>query len=529
MPIVDRDSAHFAQASRQIVETGNPFLIRFQNKPRHLKPPGIYWLQATSVKCFKNAKSNAVWPYRLPSALGGLLSVLLLFGFSRKFYGDKVAFFGAAFLASSLLLVIESHLCVTDAMLLASIVLMQGSLWKIYVDSHTERIGHPALPFLFWLGMAIGVLIKGVSPLYGLLTIITLSIVDRNVQWIKRLKPLLGLFLFVIFLAIWLVPVSIASHSNFLFDMIRGDVIPKLVGGQESHGMPPGFFFIIFSLMFWPASLFIWHANVFTWRHRKFPIEKFLIAWIIPSWIFFEIVPTKLPEYVLPLYPAIAVLTAKAIIDPKESLLKGITLLFSRIQYAIWALIGMFFVAAFLFVPYYFNHSISFVSVLLAALMIVYISSVLIYLLYNRIQKATVVLLLGIILIFGITFQFLLPSIKPIWISKDVAESIYELAPNRINEQKPLLSIGYNEPSLVFMLGTHRVAFPSEDQALGKIKTEKSELVLIDQPLKDNFIHKANVKNIKLKLLKAMSGYNYSRGKWITLYLYKGKEHEPTK
>ena len=158
--------------------------------------------------------------------------------------------------------------------------------------------------------MAAGIFIKGVSPLFGGLTILGLLIADRKGQWLKGLRCSWGIPLLLILTAAWLIPFSMASGHNFLWDMISGDVLPKLAGGQQSHGMPPGYFTLIFTAAFWPASLFIIPAGIWSWRHRGEPAVRFLLAWIIPAWIFFELVPTKLPEYVLPTYPAIALLIA---------------------------------------------------------------------------------------------------------------------------------------------------------------------------------------------------------------------------
>src|SRR2546422_757204 len=85
IPIFDRDAPHFAEASKQMLQTHNYFQINFQDKPRHLKPPGIYWLQAVAVKTFSTSESTKVWPYRLPSVLGGLFAVFATFLFARRF------------------------------------------------------------------------------------------------------------------------------------------------------------------------------------------------------------------------------------------------------------------------------------------------------------------------------------------------------------------------------------------------------------------------------------------------------------
>jgi len=81
IPPLDRDEARFAQATRQMLETGDFLRIRFQDEARNKKPAGIYWLQAASVNLFSAPESTAIWPYRLPSLLGATLAVLLTFGF----------------------------------------------------------------------------------------------------------------------------------------------------------------------------------------------------------------------------------------------------------------------------------------------------------------------------------------------------------------------------------------------------------------------------------------------------------------
>src|SRR5205085_10290185 len=66
---------------------------------------------------------------------------------------------------------------------------------------------------------------------------------------------------------------------------------------------------------FWPGSLLLVPAMVHAWRRHDLPAERFLLAWLAPAWVLLELVPTKLPHYVLPLYPALALLTAAALAD----------------------------------------------------------------------------------------------------------------------------------------------------------------------------------------------------------------------
>src|SRR5713226_7099028 len=89
IPPLDRDEARFAQAARQMLETGDFLRIRFQDEARNKKPAGIYWLQAAAVAAFSTPASAAIWPYRLPSLLGAMVAVLLTFGFGAALFASR--------------------------------------------------------------------------------------------------------------------------------------------------------------------------------------------------------------------------------------------------------------------------------------------------------------------------------------------------------------------------------------------------------------------------------------------------------
>ncbi|MCK5912100.1 MAG: glycosyltransferase family 39 protein, partial [Caulobacter sp.] len=74
MPPLDRDESRFAQATSQMLETGDYVVIKFQDQPRFKKPVGIHWLQAVTVKTFSDAEDRQIWAYRIPSLLGAMLA-----------------------------------------------------------------------------------------------------------------------------------------------------------------------------------------------------------------------------------------------------------------------------------------------------------------------------------------------------------------------------------------------------------------------------------------------------------------------
>src|SRR3974390_2511831 len=119
IPPIDRDEARFAQATRQMVETGDFVDIRFQDEVRYKKPVGIYWMQAAVVEtAAKLGLPNAqlrIWLYRVPSLIGAIGTVLLTYWTALAFVSRRSAILAALMMCSSILLVVEAHMAKTDA------------------------------------------------------------------------------------------------------------------------------------------------------------------------------------------------------------------------------------------------------------------------------------------------------------------------------------------------------------------------------------------------------------------------------
>src|SRR5665213_2591968 len=318
IPPVDRDEARFAQATKQMVESGEYVDIRFQDEVRYKKPVGIYWLQAIAVKTGEalgvpNARTT-IWLYRLPSLAGAIGAVLLTYWAALAFVARRAALLAALMMASSILLGVEARLAKTDAVLLACSVAAMGAMARIYL-AHRRQPSAAAewrLPALLWTALAAGVLIKGpLILMFVALTALTLSIADRSGRWIWKLRPFAGLAWLLLLVLPWFVAIIAKSGDSFLTHSVGEDMLSKVFGGQESHGAPPGYYFLLFWITFWPGSILAGLAAPRVWQARSEPGARFLLAWLIPSWAVFEAVITKLPHYVLPLYPAIAIMIAR--------------------------------------------------------------------------------------------------------------------------------------------------------------------------------------------------------------------------
>src|SRR5437764_12884639 len=236
IPPLDRDEARFAQASRQMLETGDFLRIRFQDEARNRKPAGIYWLQAASVAVFSDPESRDIWPYRLVSLIGATAAVLLTFAFGSALFAatpalHRGAFAGAVLLAGTLSVAVEAHIAKTDAMLLAAIVAAQGALGLAYIRVHQGRPVALWIAAVFWIAEAAAILLKGPpGPMLAIVTTAALSIADRDARWLRGLRPLAGVVLAMLVLAPWLIAIQGATGGRFLADPLGRDLFAKLIG-----------------------------------------------------------------------------------------------------------------------------------------------------------------------------------------------------------------------------------------------------------------------------------------------------------
>jgi 4-amino-4-deoxy-L-arabinose transferase-like glycosyltransferase len=320
---MDRDEPRFAQASKQMLETHDFVSIRFQDEARNKKPVGIYWLQAGAVAAaealgFPDAR-RTIWLYRLPALAGALAGVLLTYWAALSFCSRRFAFLAALLFGSTILIGVEARLAKTDAVITATVVAAMGILARAYLpgrssgENNLQRVPKSRQPFLFWAAIGVGILVKGpITPMVPALAAVALGVKDRAWNWLSRLRPLAGFALTLAMVMPWFVLIMIETHGAFLKDSVGGDMLGKVAGGQELHGAPPGTYLVAFLGTGWPMAPFAILAAPFAWKTRREPAIAFLLAWIVPSWLVFEAIPTKLPHYVLPLYPAIAILTAVA-------------------------------------------------------------------------------------------------------------------------------------------------------------------------------------------------------------------------
>ena len=523
LPVLDRDEARYAQSSKQMLESNNYFSIKFQNEYRSKKPIGIYWLQVISLNLLANISyvnnfkyevlNDNIWKYRLVSAVATFLSIFFLYFSSKNLFQKQVAFKSCLILAGSLLVIAESHIAKTDSVLLLLSTIMFITLLKYY-----KRLDNMATLnfFLLWGSLGISILIKGpLLLILLLLTVILISLIEKDISWTKDSRPLLGvLFVLVIGLP-WFFLLSVEEQKNFIQESFFHDFLGKAVNVQESHGGFPGFHLIGLWIFFSPFSIFFMPLINFIKTSYKRKKILFLICWILPCLIIMELIPTKLPHYILPVYPAIAILMGLLLSD----ISKNKSFFYNKVSYLgyfVYFLVSNGLII-FVFKANQIYGQINFISIIYYCVLLLFNNIVFIFIFKKQIRNAFYYLVIYSSIFSTIIYLLILPNLTLLWTSKNIAFLLEEN--DYIENKSSIASIGYNEPSLIFEVGTQLKVFKNIENLIKNFRRfdylliEKEYYIEFNEIVKDDYLSYNIITNVK--------GYNASKGKWVEVYLFK--------
>ena len=234
IPPVDRDEAYFAQATKQMIETGDYVDIRYQDDVRYRKPVGIYWMQAAVVNAasalgLPNADTT-IWLYRAPSLIGALGAVLATYWCALAFVSRRGAVLSALMMAVSTILGVEARLAKTDAVLLCTVVLAMSVLARVYLAPRRDEAPPGlALVAVFWTAIAVSILVKGPLILMVVgLAAATVSILDRSARWLLALRPAPGIAWMFALVLPWFIAIYWRVGSQFLVASVGEDMLAKV-------------------------------------------------------------------------------------------------------------------------------------------------------------------------------------------------------------------------------------------------------------------------------------------------------------
>lgn len=478
----DRDEPRYAQASRQMLESEEWVVPKFNTDNRYDKPVLIYWLMAASMKVFGVNEFSA----RLPAAIAGSLTVLIVFLLALRMGCEAgSAALAALITMTGVLLLGVSKAATTDSVLTLTVVAMMSLLWR-QLQAPFSWLYH----VLIFVVLGASALLKG-PP--GLLILSTAAITFKiwqirqegksGINWrVHFIRCCLGIAVFLAVSMPWAVLAWQRTGGDFFKVAIGHHVVERSMKPLESHGgsfllcLPFYIPVLLIGVFPWtaPALLGLRHA----WRRKQEPAFRFLWCWLIPSFVVFSLVQTKLPHYIAPLLPAVALMTALWWRNWNEVAQDQPHPMWWRFGAIITALLGVGAAGSLVGVSIYLNYHALLVPSALAALLL---ASACGWGAINwwrvRPQVAMTIWCVMIVLLSLVTYLWILPSVESLKPSKSTATWILKHTPPGAYR----MAAEYREPTLVFYLGApvEMLGNSKPEIALARLREKSHPAVLI--------------------------------------------------
>ncbi|MGQ9744546.1 MAG: ArnT family glycosyltransferase [Dissulfurimicrobium sp.] len=332
--LFDVDEAVFAEATKEMVKTGDFITPTYNGVNRYDKPILFYWAMAASYKAFGINEFAA----RVPSAVAGVLLALSLFFFVKRFLGDKYAVWSTVSFVLSIFFFIYSHAAVTDMLLTLLITL---SLFCFYIfdsadlrDTHLFSFSARNISIYgFYLFSALAFLTKGLIGIvfpFGIAIIYLM--IARGLKAIKMLFNIKGIVLFIIISGPWYGAQLAINGMEFVDQFFIKHHFARYMDVNSGHSGPFYYFIPVLLCGFFPWIVFlpsgvktvIRESNLFALIKTIFDNKKekvlnhtesesvglFALVWFAVIFLFFSFSTTKLPNYILPSIPGVAILVS---------------------------------------------------------------------------------------------------------------------------------------------------------------------------------------------------------------------------
>ena len=515
LPAVDRTEIIYAETTRDMAARGTWTDPRYGDVVHQFRPIGTFWMQGAARAPFGDALSRDIRIYRLPSLIFVTLSVLALFWLGQAIVGAEAALIAASLFAVAPLTVLVSQLAIAEGLSLLPATVAMLALLRIYTNADEDW----RIALLFWAAVGIGVLINALLvPILIVATLIALYVMDRDLSWLKRLRPFVGIPLALLIASPWLIVRAHQDGTPFA-GMSWREFLAALGGAQDMKLRAfPGTFVLALLLGFLPGTALLGSAFTRLWSTCDQKLARFLLAWVLGYLVYLEALSSKPGTYMVQtMFPALALAVASLIVNengagkpPKWHGFPWPTAL-AILPFAIFAAV------------YLFAHEWpSIVQAVLISLIIALFILSGQQGLEGRLRRwaATGVAALAL---FAITLLgSVLPSIAKIWPAKELAQAIATCPESKIG------LVGFREPSGRFVLGV-----PAEEQTPDAIasaigaKTPRLSIIEDRWAERANAALQAKSQSLLPPPSACVSAYNVMRGCPLHFRIYETGAGEP--
>jgi 4-amino-4-deoxy-L-arabinose transferase-like glycosyltransferase len=318
----DIDEGLNAEAAREMLESGDWVVPTFNFKPRTAKPALLYWLQALTYQRFGVNEFGA----RLPSVIAGAVAVLLAYELGRRMFSPIVGLLGGVVTISTIQVSVLVHAATPDALLLSCMMLV---FWLFWIGSAD---GSQRWAWMIGPACGLAVLAKGPVGLAMPCAIIGYYFVARRqtARLFDR-RVLIGLGLALATAGPWYVLVGVETRGRFLKTFWHMENVGRFMAPMDGHGGGMAYYPLALLVGLAPWSVLLWPVlrdalcsvtpraegaadSAAPSARGEMSAVTFLICWVAVYVGFFSLAQTKLPNYILPAYPPLALLTARFLI-----------------------------------------------------------------------------------------------------------------------------------------------------------------------------------------------------------------------
>ncbi len=297
-PLYKADESRYGEISREMVASGDWITPRLNGFKYFEKPPLQYWTTAALFEIL----GEHDWVARLWTALIGFAGLALVLYTGNRLLGPPVGGYAAAVLAASPLYVLLGQVNTLD---MSVTFFLSAAIFAF-------ALGHM---LLFWAACALAVLSKG---LIGIVlpggALFFYMLVKRDWDLVRRLRIVPGLALFLLIAAPWFIAVS-AANAEFAHFFFVQEHFQRFTTEMHHRVHPAWYFVPVLAAGMAPWLVPLGHAALRAF-HRRTDTELLLWIWALVVFVFFSASSSKLPPYILPIFPALALLAARSLTPP---------------------------------------------------------------------------------------------------------------------------------------------------------------------------------------------------------------------
>ncbi|MCR4282529.1 MAG: glycosyltransferase family 39 protein, partial [Bauldia sp.] len=504
LPPIDGDEPAYVVAAREMVATGDYAAVRLQTDDAEWSPRGAYWIQAFTATLAGG--EPPIWFYRLPSLAAAIAAALLTWWTALAFGRPVAALLAGLFVSASGVVGLEARLATPDAILLAATMLAAGALARVWLtrDGPTDDL----VAALFWIGLGMGILAKGiVAPAIAAAAILILSLDRGSFHWLRALRPAAGLAGLFLIVSPWLIAVTLSilqgpgggPSAEFL----------ARIGVPFSFDAPPGTYTLLVPLFAGPAVTFFFLALRWIVVDVRRPVVLFSLALGGPLWVAAELVTAKMAQNILPAVPAIAIL-AGAAIDAGTARITGKISWFYSLGPLLWPpTIAVVIPAAFFFLegtfPWFAFISFAAASVLGPVAWI--------WLRREKTQAAALMSVCTVVFIYLGFFGAIAPAFTSLRVGERVAAMPLSCA-------EPVFAVaGYPEESMVFVLG-RGTRIVDGWRAADFLNSAGCRVAAVDTSVISSFRQRADDLGLGVRDQGRVAGFNLRKMRHVDIHLF---------